>query len=112
MYCRAFVLPGSPNVIKPHGSFVVGSLEAIVNDTGSKFFGSILLFTKPSAAGNVTVFPRLAGEAAAVKSPDSMAAFGIQFCTLDGSWWLIVSWNPPKKNSLFFTMGPPTVPPN
>src|SRR5262245_61591780 len=40
-----------------------------------------------------------------------MAAVGMNDCVSAGSERSLVPWYPAKKNSLFLTIGPPTVPP-
>jgi hypothetical protein len=68
------------------------------------------LFTK--GARSVICRPTLhAGEAKSVKSPASIAAVGTNASLSGGSERIVPFWYAPKKNSLFFAMGPPMVPP-
>src|SRR5262245_14740815 len=98
-------------LIFPHGSLVFGSLAAILSAALLYCDGSIWLFTK--GARSATVRPAWqAGDAMADQSPASTAAVGTKLMLSDGSCRVIVPWYPPKKNSLFFMMGPPIVPPN
>ena len=73
--------------------------------------GSMRLFTNPPRS--VICRPPLqAGEATVVKSPASIAGVGTRAMLAAGCWRTVVPWKAPKKNSLFCTIGPPSVPPN
>ena len=92
-------------------SVVVGSSLANVTADLLNSAGSIRLFT--NGARRAIWRPVLqAGEANAVKSPDSIAAVGTKVVLSVGSWRIVVPWYPPKKNNLSLIRGPPIVPPN
>ena len=79
--------------------------------TGLNLAGSSLLFTK--GAPSVMARPALqSADAIVVKSPSRIAAVGTKDCCALGLIRVIVSWYAPKKNILFFLIGPPIVPPN
>src|SRR5262245_12381612 len=103
-------------VISPQGFSVFGKgfgfwSVTILRAAGLNCAGLIRLFT--NGAGRVIGRPALqAGEAKVVQSPASMVAVGIIARVSAGSSRSVVRWRPPKKNNLFRTTGPPSVPPN
>src|SRR5438876_6611688 len=101
----------APQLIVPQASAAAGSKEATFSAGLSNEEGSIRLLT--NGALSVICRPALqAGEVIAVKSPATVAAVGTKAMLFAGSWRRVVPWYPPKKNNLFFMIGPPKVPPN
>src|SRR5579859_4604684 len=94
----------------PQGSLVWGRVLTMFIAALSKRLGSILL--PENGAPKLICRPLHVGEANVVQSPPSIWAVGIKARFAAGCCRVSVSWYPPKKNNLFFLMGPPTVPPN
>src|ERR1051325_4569769 len=98
-----------PEVTKPQGSDDFGNLFATATAALLNKAGSIRLFT--NGAFRLICRPELhAGEAKTVKSPANIAGVGTKPCKSAGSCRIVVPWYPPKKNNLFFLIGPPSVP--
>src|SRR5262245_31747235 len=100
-----------PNWTRPQGSSVVGMRFMKFSAMGEKREGEILF--PANGASRLICRPLLhAGEATDVQSPASIAVEGIKAIASVGAERCVVRCRPPKKNSLFFAMGPPIVPPN
>src|SRR5262249_36836148 len=109
--CPSSSLLRRPNVISPHEFVVFGKRLTMFKAALLKSEGSTRLPTN----GERSAIARPAlhvGDAKAVKSPASIAAVGTYFLMAAGSCRSVVPCYPPKKNNLFFAIGPPAVPPN
>src|SRR4030088_1402711 len=100
-----------PYVNRPHGSVETGTCFRKFSATGLNFDGSTRLLTNPPVRLR-WVPPLQAGEANVVKSPFNMACVGTKLIEGGGLLFSMRPWYPPKRNSLFLTIGAPTVPPN
>src|SRR6516164_1860771 len=97
----------------PQGSVVVGKPDCfnMANETGENWEGLIWLFV--NGAFRLIWPPVLhCDDVIVVKSPDSICAVGMNSLVCAGVDRIAVICSPAKKNRRFFTIGPPTVPPN
>src|SRR4030095_13262773 len=101
----------APNVTLPHGSSVFGKYLTVSSAALLKRAGSTLL--PENGFGKLTCPALLQlAEANDVKPPGSRCPVGTKAMLSEGSCRFLVPWYPAKKNSLFFLIGPPIVPPN
>src|SRR5215510_13852923 len=107
-----------PNVVKPQGSLDRGNRGSLTSarDWRENSLGSTVFRANPFVPNgplNVTSLPLWqAAEANSVKSPASIFAVGTNDRLSVGVERWMVACSPTKKNTLFFTIGPPKVPPN